>query len=109
MPQYRVVGTDLSVYHHVGKVERLDETLALLAERFGFVTQTGPQGKSPVVPAHIAKFDEATELAEPYRALPAELDAFENNMPVPARFFPPDIKALVEERFAADVALYRQA
>lgn len=107
MPQSRSVGTDLSVFNHVGRVERLDETLHMLERKFGFVTQTATTGHIPY--RHRANFSETADLKAPYRALPHELDAFHDAMPMPELFFTPALRELLRSRYAADVALYEQA
>ena len=109
MPQTQITGTNPGVYHHIGKVDRLNETLDLLSKRFGFVPETSLQGNHARAATHIAHHSENAELAEPYRALPEELDAYENNMPMPRAFYSPELKRLTEERFAADVAFYAKA
>jgi tetratricopeptide (TPR) repeat protein len=102
MPQSRSVGTDLSIYNHVGKVERLKETLELLESRFGFV-------QMPVALRHIANFSEGASLRDPHRALPHELDEFEHAMPMPELFLTPALREILGQRYAADVALYASA
>ena len=109
MPQARITGTDLSLYHHVGKVERLKETLGLLTERFGYQPETSLDANLPRAASHIAKHVTHSALEAPHSALPQELDRFEENMPPPDQFYTPELKALVEARFAEDVAIYRAA
>jgi len=109
MPQFRTVGTDLSIYNHVGKVERLKETLELLESRFGFVQEALTAQHLPTLRRHTVKFSETSSLKNPYRALPHELDEFESAMPMPELFFPPEVKALLAQRYATDLALYASA
>ncbi len=109
MPQSRSVGTDLSLYNHVGKVERLKETLELLQTRFGFVEVTLTRRDMPHLKRHVAKFSETSLLKNPHRALPHELDEFEEGLPVPDEFFPPHVRELLQLRYAADVAIYTRA
>jgi len=106
MPQVQMVGTDLSRYDHVGTVERLSETLALLASRFGYVDATSLDPRLLEEDPHITKFSEQADLKQPYRALPHELDSFADGVPMPPLFFTPELKDLLEQRYAADVALY---
>jgi tetratricopeptide (TPR) repeat protein len=106
MPQVQMVGTDLSRYDHVGTVERLSETLELLASRFGFVAASSLDPRLLEENQHITKYSENADLKQPYRALPHELDAFRDGVPMPDLFFTPELKALLEQRYAADMALY---
>jgi hypothetical protein len=107
MPQSRSVGTDLSVFNHVGKFERLGETLHMLESKFGFVMQTATTGHVPH--RHRANFSETAELKAPYRALPHELDEFQDGLPMPELFFTPALRELLRARYADDVALYERA
>lgn len=109
MPQWRSVGTDLSVYSHVGKVERLKETLELLDARFGFVAEPLTKRHMPQVNRHDATFSETSALNNPHCALPGELDEYEDGLPMPDAFFPPHVRQLLQKRYAADVALYARA
>jgi hypothetical protein len=109
MPQWRSVGTDLAVFNHVGKVERLDETLGLLSRRFGFVIEAPTVRHVPEINRHRAKFSETADLKAPYRALPHELDEFRNGLPMPELFFTPAMREMLRERYATDVGLYEQA
>ncbi len=106
MPQVHLVGADLSRYAHVGTVERLAETLDLLASRFGYVV---PASQDPALGAddpHVTKFDETAALQAPHRALPAELAALEKGVPMPELFLTRELKDLLTQRYAADVAMY---
>ena len=108
MPQVNLVGTDLSVFSHVGKVERMDETLDMLASRFGYTVERdiGPHLRHSS--EHITRYSETAALAQPYRALPDELDAHEDNIPMPGLFYTAELRELAERRYAADLALYAE-
>jgi tetratricopeptide (TPR) repeat protein len=106
MPQSRSVGTDLSIYNHVGKMENLQHTLDLLETRFGFVHEKLNKQHMPVARRHVSKFSDNVELDEPFNRLPQELDAYEQGLPKPERFFTPELQAILRQRYAADVMLY---
>ncbi|HTZ70746.1 MAG TPA: sulfotransferase family 2 domain-containing protein, partial [Acetobacteraceae bacterium] len=106
LPQYRFAGRDLGIYHHVGKVERLADTHALLADRFGYRTETWPEVPRPSPRRHTARYSPDARLAAPHLALPRELDAHEDSLPEPDRFYTPTLRQMVAKRFAEDVALY---
>ncbi len=109
MPQVQMVGTDLGRYDHVGTVERLSDTFDLLASRFGYVDATSLDARLLEEDPHVTKFSETADLKQPYRALPHALEAFQDGVPVPDLFFTPELKLLLEQRYAADVALYKEA
>ena len=106
LPQYRFAGRDLGIYHHVGKVERLADTHALLADRFGYRTETWPEVPRPSPRRHTTRYSPDARLAAPHLALPRELDAHEDSLPEPDRFYTPTLRQMVAKRFAEDVALY---
>jgi tetratricopeptide (TPR) repeat protein len=109
MPQVCLVGNDLSVFGHVGKVERMDETLDILATRFGYVLERDIAPHSKDGFDHITHYSETSTLTHPYRALPEELDAHELAVPMPDLFYTPELRELAERRYAADIALYASA
>lgn len=109
MPQYRFTGTDLSAFHHVGRVERLADTLDLLAERFGWIDEAALIADICSAGRRLTKYSDASTLAAPYQALPRELDEFESNVPPFTHFYTPELTRIVEQRFAQDVALYAAA
>jgi tetratricopeptide (TPR) repeat protein len=109
MPQARSVGMDLSIYNHVGKVERLKETLDLLENRFGLVPELVTTKHMPTANKHVAKFSETSTLQNPHSALPEELATYDDGLPVPDMFFTAEIKELLQKRYADDVALYSRA
>jgi len=107
LPQYRFTGRDLSLYNHVGVVERLQATLDLLSERFGFVTESDvASDMRGGGTRHIAKYSEAEALEAPHRALPQALDEREENLPPPDQFYTPELRAIVAQRYAIDLANY---
>ncbi|HTZ69148.1 MAG TPA: sulfotransferase family protein [Acetobacteraceae bacterium] len=109
LPQFRFVGTDLSRYEFVGKLEKLQDAVDYLTERFGFTVETEKDGTSTPIGGtryRRAYTDEAA-LEAPYKALPAVLDRYENNMPASDLFYTPELRQLVERRFAEDFDIYR--
>jgi tetratricopeptide (TPR) repeat protein len=106
MRQVDLVGSDLSVFQHVGKVDRIDETLDMLATRFGFTIERDISLYNRDGSDHITQYSEAATLKEPYRALPSELDAHVTAVPMPELFYTPELRELVERRYTADIALY---
>jgi hypothetical protein len=69
--------------------------------------QTATTGHVPHRPR--ANFSETAELKAPYRALPHELDEFQDGLPMPELFFTPALRELLRARYADDVALYERA
>jgi len=106
MPQVCLAGRDLGIYNHVGCVERLDETLSLLATRFGMTPGTSAAPHFAQGDALETKYRESSALKNPYDALPRELDEYEDGVPMPEAFYTEELKNLVLERYAEDVALY---
>jgi len=109
MPQYRFVGRDLSAFHHVGRVERLQDTLDFLGDRFGWIDEAGLVADICGSTRRLTKYSDASDLAAPHQALPLELDEFESNVPPYTRFYTPELKRIVEDRFAEDLSLYAAA
>jgi tetratricopeptide (TPR) repeat protein len=106
MPQVCLVGSDLSIFAHVGKVERIDETLNILTTRFGFAAERDIAPFSRDGSDHVTHYSDTATLAHPYRALPAELDTHQDAVPMPELFYTPELLELAERRYAADIALY---
>jgi tetratricopeptide (TPR) repeat protein len=109
MRQVDLVGDDLSVFAHVGKVERIEDTLDILATRFGFAVERDISLYSRDGSDHVTHYSETATLAHPYRALPEELDAHVEAVPLPDLFYTPELRELAERRYAADIALYASA
>jgi tetratricopeptide (TPR) repeat protein len=108
LPQYRFVGTDLSRYDFVGTMENLQETLDYLTEKFGFKIETEHESRSaPIGGASYRRtYTESAVLEEPHKALPSVLDRYEANMPAASLFYTPELRRLVEQRFAPDFEIY---
>jgi tetratricopeptide (TPR) repeat protein len=106
MPQVHMVGTDLSVYDHVGTVERLSETFDLLASRFGYAVGSSLDARLLEEDPHVTRFNSDADLKEPYLAVPDELEALEDGVPMPDLFLTPELTSVLQQRYAADVALY---
>jgi len=106
MPQVCLAGRDLAIYDHVGRVERLDATLSLLENRFGMTPETSTVPHHARGEAHDAKYSETSALKDPFNALPRELDEYADGVPMPEEFYTDELKNLVLERYAEDVALY---
>lgn len=109
MPQFRFSGTNLNIYHHVGVTERLSETIELLSERFAYVWELRIGSGLLGAASRFTRYSSSSELADPFKALPDELDRFEENIPEYTRFYSPKIRQIVAQRYATDVALHHQA
>jgi hypothetical protein len=109
VPQFRFVGTDLSLYHHVGTVENLAATLSFLKQQFGYELEQQLSADMPIGDRHIAKYNAQASLLSPHSALPRALDALEDAMPAPEQFYTGELQQLVSDRFADDIGLYAAA
>jgi hypothetical protein len=106
LPQMLFTGPDLSVFDHVGAFERLDETFALLAERFGYVNETGVDRHIRFPETHVTKYDPRLVVTDPFRMLPRTLKAFAKGFPQPEEFYTPELADIVRARYAADVDMH---
>jgi len=109
MPQSRIVGTDLSRYAHVGQMERLDATFAVLHDRFGYVPERDSVPHLGGAKQHATRYSAANTLSEPYRRLPRKLRENKAGFPAPDAFYSPELRAMVLERYADDVVLHQKA
>jgi predicted negative regulator of RcsB-dependent stress response len=108
MPQVNMTGADLGRYDHVGTVENLAATLDLLASRFGYVDAETLDPDMPKADERIMAFNHSLKVERPYRVLPRDL-AKAGELPSPETFFTPELRELLQLRFAADIALYERA
>jgi hypothetical protein len=109
LPQFRFTGTDLTVYNHVGKVERLQETFDLLSERFHYVWEINVNSNLMGSKRRFTNYSSSVQLPEPHKVLPRDLDLFENNVPLHSMFYTPALIGIVRERFSIDFQLYESA
>ena len=109
IPQVCLAGRDLGIYDHVGRVDRLDETLSLLASRFGMTPETNMLPHHARGALHDANYSETSALKNPFDALPRELDEYVDGVPMPEQFYTEELQNLVSERYAEDFALYASA
>ena len=107
MPQSRIVGRDTAPYAFVGCFENLDQTLALLREKFGYDAQTDPSkhlaGGSKII-RNMSPVSIAPGAAS---MLPRALRSFGDSLPAVEDFLPPSLRDVLERRYADDVALHR--
>ena len=106
MPQVCLAGRNLGIYDHVGRVDRLDETMSLLTSRFGMTPETSMLPHHLLGAAHEATYCETSALKNPFDALPRELDEYVDGVPMPEQFYTEELKNLILKRYAEDVALY---
>jgi hypothetical protein len=109
MPQSRIVGTDLSPYAHVGQMEHLDATFAVLHDRFGYVPERDSVPHLGGAKQHATRYSSENTLSEPYRRLPRKLRDNKAGFPPPEAFYSPELRAMVLERYADDVVLHQKA
>ena len=109
MPQHRLCGTDMSIYAHVGRFEKLEDTLYYLNTMFGMEPETSIRQHIRYPETHTTKYDEACLLPRPWNVLPTELRGYDNGYPPVEHFFTDEIRAAVRNRYAADFAIYEAA
>ena len=109
VPQHRLCGTDMSIYAHVGRCERLDDTMFYLKTMFGMEPETSIRQHIHFPETHTTIYDEGCTPPRPWNVLPKELRSYDNGYPPAAHFFNDEIRAAVRERYATDFALYAAA
>jgi hypothetical protein len=78
----------------------------LLASRFDYVVPAGDDPHLDINDPHVVQFSETAVLPAPHRALPAELAALPDGLPMPEFFLTKELKNLLARRYAADLAMY---
>ena len=109
VPQHRLCGTDMSIYAHVGRFEKLDDTMYYLNTMFGMEPETSIRQHIRFPETHATKYDEACTLRRPWKVLPTELRGYDNGYPPMEYFFTDEIREAVRNRYAADFAIYEAA
>ena len=109
MPQAVLVGDNLARFDHVGRVEQLDRTLDLLATRFGYTLERDLTGHVGNGNRHVRRYDDGTQMSTPWRALPADIKALKGRVPAAEAFYTEELRALLEQRYAGDFAMYAAA
>ena len=106
MPQARIIGGDLSRFAHVGRLENLKTTLDLLERRFGYHPELDPVPHLGGAEQHSTKYSEQIVIPGPWRRPPHVLRNSEQGVPPVAQFYPPELRMIVQERYADDFTLY---
>ena len=105
-PQSHIIGGDLSRFAHVGRLENLKATLKLLEQRFGYRPELDAVPHLGGAEQHSTKYSEQVVIPEPWRRPPHLLRKSELGVPPVAQFYPPELRKIVQERYADDFALY---
>ncbi len=108
-PQICLTGTDRSQFDHVGVFDRLDDTLALLHSRFGYLPQRDLSAHIRFPAGHVTRYDPTQTVARPFQLLPPVLRQMKKGLPPAAGFYTEALANMVRTRYAADVALHRWA
>ncbi len=108
MPQSRIIGKDLSVYDHVGKMEFLDKTWDVLAQRFSYRPETDMSRHLRGDTKHALTYNRQSTIETPQRLTPAVLRAAARSggFPPPEAFLTPSIRDILAERYADDIRIY---
>jgi tetratricopeptide (TPR) repeat protein len=108
-PQISLTGRDMSLFDHVGVFERLDDTLALLQTRFGYLPQRDLSAHIRFPTGHVTRYDPSQTAARPFQLYPADLRKMKQGFPPAAGFYPDRLADIVRKRYADDVALHKWA
>ncbi len=109
VPQHRLCGTDMSIYAHVGRCERLDDTMFYLNTMFGMEPETSIRQHIHSPDTHATPYDDGCTLPRAWNVLPGELRGYDNGYPPAAHFFNDEIRAAIRDRYATDYTLYAAA
>lgn len=109
LPQHRICGANMSIYAHVGRFERLAETLNYLVDKHNMVPETGIDAHLNYPETHITKYDPNCPLRQPWAVLPSDLRAYSAGYPLAEAFYTDELREAVLRRYAIDVALHARA
>ena len=98
-----------SIYAHVGRFERLNETLDYIVTKHNIIPETSVDAHLKYPETHITKYDPDCPLREPWKALPAELRAHSSGYPPAEAFYTDELREAVLRRYAIDAALHARA